>query len=63
MYILQELLKDTYFNNLYDCDLFSSHINTCEDLDKIYEKLDKYLVVTRLKPVNFNVKLRKTRFL
>ena len=27
------------------------------------EKLDKYLVVTRLKPVNFNVKLRKTRFL
>ena len=45
MYIIQELLKDTHFNTLYDCDLFSSHINTCEDLDNIYLKLDKYELI------------------
>ena len=45
MYIIKEFLIDTDFNNLYECDLFSSHINTCDDLEKIYEKLNIYSLI------------------
>lgn len=45
MHIIKEILKQTYFNQQYECDLFSSHINTCDDLEKLYQKLNTYSFV------------------
>jgi hypothetical protein len=45
MHIIKEMLKTTKFVNLYDCDLFSSHMNTCNDLEKIYKKLNIYSII------------------
>jgi len=42
MHIIKEMIKQTIFNEIYDCDLFSSHIDTCDDLDKLYFKLNIY---------------------